>query len=120
MRIVLTSLWTATVIAVAILICTTLSPIKAGTSDALNQRHVVEIRNLEFTPKELVVAPGDTITWINYDLVPHTVTADDESWDSGLISAQGQWETVVQADIHASYFCQYHPSMKARLRIVRQ
>jgi len=62
---------------VAILICTTLSPIKAGTSDALNQRHVVEIRNLEFTPKELVVATGDTITWINYDLVPHTVTADD-------------------------------------------
>ena len=61
-----------TVIAVAILICTTLSPVKAG--DALNQRHVVEIRNLEFTPKELTV--GDTITWINYDLVPHTVTAD--------------------------------------------
>ena len=64
-----------TVIAVAILICTTLSPVKAG--DTLNQRHVVEIRNLEFTPKELTVVPGDTITWINYDLVPHTVTADD-------------------------------------------
>jgi len=90
-----------TVIAVAILICTTLSPVKAG--DTLNQRHVVEIRNLEFTSKELTVAPGDTITWINYDLVSHTVTADNESWDSGLIGAQGQWETVVLTGCFAPF-----------------
>ncbi len=118
MRIVLSSVWTATVIAVAVLVGTTLNPVKAG--DPLSQRHVVEIRNLEFTPKELAVAPGDTITWVNYDLVPHTVTADDESWDSGLIDAQGQWETVVQADMHATYFCRYHPSMTARLCIARR
>jgi len=117
-RIVLSSLWTATVIAVAVLVGTTLNPVKVG--DPLSQRHVVEIRNLEFTPKDLVVAPGDTITWVNYDLVPHTVTADDESWDSGLVGAQGQWQTVVQADTHTTYFCRYHPSMTARLRIVRR
>ena len=92
-------------------------PIEAG--EHVSQRHVVEIRDLEFTPKELVVSPGDTITWINYDLVPHTVAADDESWDSGFVAAQGQWQIVVQADMLTTYFCRYHPSMTGRLRIAR-
>ena len=81
---------------------------------------MVEIRNLEFIPNELVVAPGDTITWINYDIVPHTVTADDKSWDSGLIKANGQWEIVVIKDMLPSYFCQYHPTMKANLSIKQE
>ena len=119
MRIVITALlWTATVIAVVVLVGTTLNPVNAG--DPQSKKHVVEIRNLEFTPKELAVAPGDTITWINYDLVPHTVTADDESWDSGLINANGQWQTVVQKDMLSTYFCQFHPNMKAQISIVQQ
>lgn len=116
MRILFTIFWTATVIAVAVLVVTTLNPVKAG--EPHSQQHVVEIRNLQFVPKELEVKPGDTITWINYDLVPHTVTADDESWDSGLINANAQWQTVVKADMFASYFCRFHPTMKARLDIV--
>ncbi len=114
----MTSLWTATVIAVAVLVGTTLPPITAA--DSLSQRHVVEIRDLKFTPKELTVAPGDTITWINHDLVPHTVTADDDSWDSGFVGAQGEWQIVVQAGMPTTYFCRYHPSMTARLQIVRR
>ena len=115
MRTFLTLLLTATVMTVAVHFGTTFTPVQAG--DSLSKQHLVEIRNLEFTPKELVVAPGDTITWVNYDLVPHTVTADNESWDSGLISAQEKWQIVVQEDMYPTYFCQYHPIMKAQLRI---
>ncbi|MEQ9618657.1 MAG: plastocyanin/azurin family copper-binding protein [Deltaproteobacteria bacterium] len=111
----MTSLRTVAVIAAAVLVCASLNPVEAG--DSTSKEHVVEIRNLEFTPKELSVAPGDTITWVNYDFVPHTVTADDESWDSGLIKAEGQWQTVVKADMHEAYFCSFHPSMTAALRI---
>ena len=118
MSLLLTSLRTVAVIAVTVLVCSSLTPVMAGDSES--KEHVVEIRNLEFTPKELAVAPGDTITWINYDFVPHTVTADDESWDSGLIKAEGQWQTVVQADMLTTYFCRFHPTMKARLSFVRR
>ena len=118
MSLLLTSLRTAIVLTVAVLICGSLIPVMAGDSES--KEHVVEIRNLEFTPKELTVAPGDTITWINYDFIPHTVTADDESWDSGLIKAEGQWQTVVQADMLTTYFCRFHPSMTARLSFVRR
>jgi plastocyanin len=113
-RILFTIFWTAAVLAVAVL--GIFDTVKAG--EPQSQQHVVEIRNLEFTPKKLDVKPGDTITWINHDLVPHTVTADDESWDSGLINANAQWQTVVKADMFASYFCRFHPTMKARLDIV--
>ena len=118
MRTKFTLLCTATAIAVAVFFTGALSN-SIQAVGAVDQRHVVEIRDLEFTPKELSVAPGDPITWVNDDLGPHTVTADDESWDSGFISAQGRWQTVVRADMYASYFCRYHPSMTARLRIVR-
>jgi len=113
-RIIFSLIWTAAVLAVAVL--GIFDTVKAG--EPQSQQHVVEIRNLEFTPKKLDVKPGDTITWINHDLVPHTVTADDESWDSGLINANAQWQTVVKADMFASYFCRFHPTMKARLDIV--
>ena len=115
MTLLRTSLSTAMVLTVAVLISGSLLPGLIG--DANSEEHTVEIRNLEFTPKELNVAQGDTITWINHDFVPHTVTADDKSWDSGLIKADGQWQTVVQVDMFSTYFCQYHPTMKAGFQI---
>ena len=78
---------------------------------------MVDIRGLKFQPVELVVAPGDTIVWINHDIVPHTATAGDKSWDSKSIGKQGQWETVVQSGMAEEYFCRFHPNMKARLQI---
>lgn len=101
--------------AAVVLLSAAINPVYAG--DSVAKSHVVEIRNLEFTPSELVVAPGDTVTWINYDLIPHTVTADDKSWDSGLINANGKWEMVIKKDIYSSYFCTYHPTMKAQMKV---
>lgn len=113
----LASFGAATAIAVAVLALAPLSSDVQSTG-SIARRHVVEIRDLEFTPKELAVSPGDTIIWVNHDLVAHTVTADDMSWDSGLVPSRGQWRTVVLARMNPLYYCRYHPSMTARLRIV--
>ncbi len=83
------------------------------------QRHVVEIHKLEFRPRELTVAPGDTVVWINRDLVPHTVTAGDETWDSETIDANQEWQIVVRDGLSEDYLCLYHPTMTGRLRIAR-
>lgn len=48
--------------------------------------HRVEISGFEFSPSELTVSVGDTITWINRDIAPHTATADDDSWDTGTLN----------------------------------
>lgn len=84
---------------------------------ASGQRITVEIQKFKFAPKMPVVKPGDVIVWINKDIVAHTATADDGSWDSDLIEPGGEWQMVVKADTSRSYFCQFHPSMKAKLEI---
>ncbi len=82
------------------------------------QHHVVEIRDLEFSPAEFVVAPGDTITWINHDIVPHSITTDDDSWGSTTLKPGEMWQTTAQSGMKENYFCAHHPSMTARIRLI--
>ena len=86
----------------------------AGSAETpMPRTHRVEIRQFQFVPDVLAVAPGDTIDWINLDIVPHTVTALDGSWDSQNLDAGAQWSTEVVASMSGAYFCRYHPSMVA-------
>lgn len=91
----------------------------AGTAAAAgdSRTHLVEIRDFVFAPDSLEVRPGDRITWINRDIVPHTATADDESWDSGELGMDEAWQLTVEPGMKADYFCRFHPMMKARLEI---
>ena len=79
--------------------------------------HILEITNLQFIPAEITVDVGDTIKWKNNDIIPHTATADDKSWDSMLIEPGKEWELIVEGNTFTSYFCVYHPGMKASIRI---
>ena len=84
---------------------------------ASGRRVVIEIRGFEFVPETPAVKPGDVIVWINRDIVPHTTTAKDGSWDSGLIKTGDEWQMVVEDDTSQTYYCRFHPSMIARLDI---
>jgi plastocyanin len=77
--------------------------------------HAVRISGFVFQPAELAVSPGDTVVFTNADLVPHTATAADSSWNSGEIARDATWRLVVPESGIAEYTCLYHPTMKARL-----
>lgn len=77
--------------------------------------HRVEIQRFKFVPEKLDVRPGDTIVWVNLDVVPHTVTARDKSWDSGNMDFEAEWSMTATAAMSGSYYCRYHPSMKGAL-----
>lgn len=79
--------------------------------------HIVEITDFAFVPAKLEVESGDTVTWINRDIAPHTATADDGSWDTGLISQNERGSVVVSSGMLMDYYCEYHPMMKAKLEI---
>ena len=106
---------TAAALAVAVVIA--LTSLASDAADG-GRDHVVEIRNFEFSPRELTVAPGDTVTWINRDIVPHTATARDEGWDSDSIETNDRWRMTIREGQDEDYFCRFHPSMVGRLRIV--
>jgi plastocyanin len=80
--------------------------------------HTVEIRGMEFHPPVLTVAVGDTIVWVNRDIVPHTATAAGRSkWDTGRLLQGQAGRSVAATPGVARYACTFHPTMHGRLII---
>ena len=79
------------------------------------RRHIVEIRDFGFHPARILAAPGDTVVWINRDVVPHTATANDETWDSQELQEGESWVMVVKNNGAQGYFCTFHPHMEGVL-----
>jgi plastocyanin len=75
----------------------------------------VRIANLSFTEKELHVRAGTRVRWTNQDQVQHSVTADDGSFDSGLIEPGRVFERVFDRPGNYTYHCTPHPFMTGRV-----
>jgi len=84
---------------------------------AFAKTHEIRIEGLKFTPSELTVKKGDTITWKNMDIVPHTATAADGSFDSKMIEAGKKFTFKAKALGEHSFVCQYHPTMKGSISV---
>lgn len=77
--------------------------------------HTVVIEAMRFAPEVIEVSVGDTVIWKNQDAFPHTVTADNRSFDSGEIATERSWKfKAVKKGVHP-YICTLHPTMKGRL-----
>lgn len=77
--------------------------------------HRVEIVAMRYEPAVLEVAVGDTIHWTNADLVPHTATSREGTFDSGDLPPGSFWTVVITHDGVLDYSCLYHPVMKGRI-----
>jgi amicyanin len=73
----------------------------------------VSIENFVFEPKELVVTAGTTVTWVNVDDVPHTVTstASPPLFDSKTLRADATFSFEFKVAGTYDYFCKAHPYM---------
>ena len=81
-------------------------------------RHIrVSLHDLAMSPRMVDAHVGDTITWTNRDIVPHTVTSEKSRWDSGLINADARWSHVVVRGDAGTYMCKFHSGMTAILRV---
>lgn len=85
-----------------------------GGGDAGPATHPAEIRAFRYQPDTLTAVPGDTVVWINRDVVPHTATAAG-AWDTGPIGAGESGRVVAGAAGTYAYACAYHPTMQAVL-----
>jgi plastocyanin len=80
---------------------------------ALAKDHKVSIKDVSFSPKEVKVKKGDTVTWTNADERDHTVTADDGSFKSGKLGDGAAFRQKFDKPGRYKYHCDYHPRMKA-------
>lgn len=76
---------------------------------------LVSIDNFTFSPKDLIVAAGTTVTWVNHDDVPHTATgtAGPESFDSKALDTDNKYSFTFSKPGTYRYYCKVHPHMTA-------
>jgi plastocyanin len=74
----------------------------------------VTIVDYAFDPKDVTIKPGATVRWTNTgtDKDGHTVTADDGSYDSGVLKEGDTYTHTYDAEGTFSYICSVHPNMK--------
>jgi plastocyanin len=75
----------------------------------------VTIKDLVFLPAEITAKAGDTVVWMNKDIVAHTA------------SVRGGFDVMIEPDKSASlvltkagiveYYCRFHPNMTGRIAI---
>ena len=76
----------------------------------------VTIENLSFKPADVQSKVGDTIVWVNKDVVDHTATARDKSFDIVQPAKKSVSQTLTKAGSF-DYYCRYHPNMTGRLTV---
>ena len=76
----------------------------------------ITIENMEFAPAEVSARVGDTIEWINKDVLVHTATARNGDFDVTTPPKKTVTSVLKKAGT-VEYYCRFHPNMKAVLRI---
>jgi plastocyanin len=71
----------------------------------------VAMVDTSFDPADMAVTVGATIVWTNEDAVEHTTTADDGTWDSGLVAPGESFDFTFDEPGTYTYLCEIHPSI---------
>jgi plastocyanin len=91
-----------------------LAGLTAGHAAAAPPAQVaVGIRQFAYTPAALRIRAGTTVTWVNYDEEPHTVTAATGEFRSERLLRDDRFTRTFTRPGRYEYFCALHPHMRA-------
>jgi len=71
----------------------------------------VKIDNFTFNPQQITVHAGDTVTWVNHDDIPHTVTSKTMLFRSKALDSDDKFSFTFATAGTFPYFCSLHPHM---------
>ena len=99
-------LWLAMLSFVALLVF-------APTAWAQGQEVTVRMEDNFFSPANITVEPGTTVTWVQSGNNPHTTTSYDGLWDSGMIEggSGGTFSFTFEEPGTYDYFCIPHEDL---------
>jgi plastocyanin len=107
------------------------NPLNNGQTSVLNSKNkvtIVGVRGLQsYDPNPINIKVGDTITWINADVISHTVTSGKDynpitsgkAFNSGGIISNGVYSLKFAKPGVFDYFCLFHPDMKGQIVVSR-
>jgi plastocyanin len=82
-----------------------------GTVAAQDATNVITIDNFTFSPKELTVAVGTTVKWVNHDDIPHTLVEKKTTFRSKALDTDDSYSFTFTSAGTFDYFCGLHPHM---------
>ena len=86
---------------------TSASPAPSASPDA-----VIKIQGFAFHPPTVTIHAGQTIQFINKDDDPHTISANDGSFESGGLETNETFSHTFDTAGTYQYVCSLHPYMK--------
>ncbi len=79
----------------------------------------VKMASFAFAPLSITVKVGTTVTWTNQDASPHTVTADDGSFDSGSLAQGATFSQTFTKAGTFPYHCTFHSTMHGTVTVTQ-
>jgi plastocyanin len=76
----------------------------------------VKIDKVTYGPAEISAHVGDTVEWVNSDIVAHTATARNGAWDL-MIMPNTKKSVILKAAGTVDYYCKFHPTMKGQITV---
>jgi plastocyanin len=81
-----------------------MSPVRAEEME-------VKIDNFTYNPQQITVKAGTTVTWVNHDDIPHTVTSKTSAFRSKALDTDDKFSFTFATPGTFPYFCALHPHM---------
>lgn len=86
-------------------------------ADGHATNHTVVIKDFAFTPANLTIKAGDTVTWVNQDSAQHSAWDLNDQFDTGLLSTGQSAALTFAAAGTFSYRCRPHGNMRGTITI---
>ena len=75
----------------------------------------IDIKEFMFGPKDLTVAVGTRVTWVNDDQIPPTGAETPKAFRSGALDTNDSFSWVFDTPGEYEYFCALHPQMIGKI-----
>lgn len=80
--------------------------------------HTVTIKNMAFSPANLTIAAGGTVTWVNEDRPRHSAWEDSgNSFDTGLLGNGDSASMTFGGAGTFNYRCRPHGNMRGTITV---
>lgn len=104
-----------------ILLWAIISLLAAGCTQVIESKNPLEVKDqntvvikgFAFSPTEIKIQPGSSVTWLNEDSAPHTIEVDGIT--SAKIASGDRFGYTFANPGEYSYICGLHPSMKGKV-----
>ena len=82
-------------------------------------KNEISIKGNAFSPDNLSIKVGDTVTWINNDSYAHTVKASKSEFDSGNMASGAKFSFIFSKEGTYDYICGIHTFMTGKIVVTK-